>query len=43
MTRKRLYLETMERVLPDAEKLIIDPEAANVLPYFPIGRGGGTP
>jgi membrane protease subunit HflK len=43
VTRKRLYLETMELVLPDAEKLIIDPEAAKVLPYFPIGRGRGTP
>ncbi|UCE86927.1 MAG: FtsH protease activity modulator HflK [Deltaproteobacteria bacterium] len=40
VTRKRLYLETMERVLPEAEKLIIDPKASSVLPHFPIGPGG---
>jgi membrane protease subunit HflK len=41
VTRKRLYLETMETVLPDAEKVIIDPKAAGVLPFLPIGREGG--
>lgn len=39
VTRKRLYLEAMEEVLPEAEKVIIDPDAGGVLPYFPIGRG----
>lgn len=38
VTRKRLYLEAMEDVLPDVEKVIIDSGAARVLPYLPIGR-----
>lgn len=37
ITRKRLYLETMEAVLPDTEKLIVEPGTASVLPYLPIG------
>ncbi len=43
VTRKRLYLETMEAVLPSVEKIIIEPGAANILPYLPLGgalRGG---
>jgi membrane protease subunit HflK len=42
ITRKRLYLETMEEVLPDVEKVIIEPGTATVLPYLPLGaaRGG---
>jgi membrane protease subunit HflK len=42
ITRKRLYLETMEEVLPDVEKVIIEPGTASVLPYLPLGtvRGG---
>jgi membrane protease subunit HflK len=36
ITRKRLYLETMEAVLPDTEKLIVEPGTASVLPYFPL-------
>ena len=44
MTNKRLYLETMEEVLPSVEKIIIEPGTATVLPYLPM-RGGvrGTP
>jgi membrane protease subunit HflK len=38
VTRKRLYLETMEAVLPDVEKVVIEPGTASVLPYLPIGR-----
>jgi membrane protease subunit HflK len=37
ITRKRLYLETMEAVLPDAEKLIVEP--GSVLPYMPLSPG----
>jgi len=37
VTRKRLYLETMEAVLPSVEKVIIEPGAANVLPHLPLG------
>jgi membrane protease subunit HflK len=42
VTRKRLYLETMEQVLPDVEKVIIEPGTANVLPYLPLGRPSGA-
>jgi membrane protease subunit HflK len=38
VTRKRLYLETMEEVLPGVEKLIVEPGTASVLPYLPLGR-----
>jgi membrane protease subunit HflK len=37
ITRKRLYLETMEQVLPQTEKLIVEPGTTSVLPYLPIG------
>jgi membrane protease subunit HflK len=37
VTRKRLYLETMEAVLPNVEKIIIEPGAASVLPHLPLG------
>ena len=40
VTRKRLYLETMETILPDVEKVIIEPGTASVLPYLPLGRDG---
>lgn len=40
VTRKRLYLETMEDVLPDVEKVIIDSDETPVLPYLPLGRDG---
>ncbi|NNL64964.1 MAG: FtsH protease activity modulator HflK [Myxococcales bacterium] len=36
VTRRRLYLETMEEILPDVEKVIIQP-GTQVLPYLPIG------
>jgi len=42
VTRKRLYLETMEQVLPDVEKVIIEPGTANVFPYLPLGRPSGA-
>jgi membrane protease subunit HflK len=38
VTRKRLYLETMESVLPGVEKVIVKP--GQVLPYLPLGRSG---
>jgi membrane protease subunit HflK len=37
VTRKRLYLETMEVVLPNVEKIIIEPGAASVLPHLSLG------
>ncbi len=41
ITRKRLYLETMEEVLPDVEKLVVEPGTAAVLPYLPLGAAKG--
>lgn len=38
VTRKRLYLETMEAVLPEVDKVIIEPGTTQVLPYLPLGR-----
>ena len=43
VTRKRLYLETMEAILPGVEKVIIEPGTTSVLPYLPLGRGGNAP
>lgn len=39
VTRTRLYLETMEKILPAVDKVIIEPGTAQVLPYLPL-RGG---
>ncbi|MEM0976780.1 MAG: FtsH protease activity modulator HflK [Pseudomonadota bacterium] len=41
VTRKRLYLETLERVLGDVDKVIIDSEAGGdqgVVPYLPLNE-----
>jgi len=38
VTRKRLYLETMEEILPDVEKVILEP-GTQVLPYLPLPSG----
>ncbi|MBC7138135.1 MAG: FtsH protease activity modulator HflK [Defluviimonas sp.] len=51
VTRKRLYLETMEQVLGDVDKIIIDQSAGQgVVPYLPLndlirapGSGAGAP
>jgi len=37
VTRKRLYLETMEAVLPNVEKIIVEPGAASILPHLSLG------
>ena len=45
---KRVYIETMEEVLSNTEKIILDSNAAKgVLPYLPLdrlrqSRGGGA-
>jgi membrane protease subunit HflK len=36
VTAKRLYLETVEQVLKDSQKLIIDPQIRSVQPYLPL-------
>lgn len=33
VTRSRLYLETMEAVLPNVEKVIVDPDTVDVMPF----------
>jgi membrane protease subunit HflK len=39
VTRKRLYLETMERVLGGSEKIILDGKAGQgVVPYLPLDQ-----
>lgn len=43
ITRKRMYLETMEEVLPGVEKVIIEPGTAAVLPYLPLGAARKEP
>ena len=43
ITRKRMYLETMEEVLPGVEKVIIEPGTASVLPYLPLGAARTEP
>jgi membrane protease subunit HflK len=41
VTRKRMYLETMERVLGDADKVIVDGKAGSgVVPYLPLQEFG---
>jgi membrane protease subunit HflK len=39
VTRRRLYLETMEAVLPEADKVILEPGTA--LPYLPLPAAAG--
>jgi len=40
VTRERMYLETMERVLGGTDKIILDPNSAGsgVVPYLPLGE-----
>ncbi len=40
ITRKRLYIETMEEILPDIEKFIVDPKSGGILPILPMGPKG---
>jgi membrane protease subunit HflK len=38
VTRSRLYLETMEEILPGVEKLVVEPNTVNMLPVLPLGK-----
>jgi membrane protease subunit HflK len=41
VTRRRMYLETMGRILPDIRKFVIDPDAGgNMLQFLPLDKGG---
>lgn len=37
VTRRRLYLETMEVILPGVEKMVVEPNTVNMLPMLPLG------
>ncbi len=39
VTRKRLYLETMENIMSKADKVVLDTEKQGVLPYLPLDGG----
>lgn len=44
ITRTRLYLETMEEILPEMDKFILGGDSGNaVLPILPLGKGSLTP
>ncbi len=36
VTRRRIYLETMERILSNTDKVILENEGGGVLPYLPL-------
>ena len=42
VTEKRLYLETMEQILPGVEKVILDEKAGNLLNILPLGNLEGV-
>lgn len=42
VTRERLYLETMEQVLPDVDKVLVEPDTAAMMPFYPLGATAGA-
>ena len=42
VTRKRMYMETMEKMLANMDKVLVDPEISDggVVPYLPLGGSG---
>ena len=38
VTRRRIYLETVQKVLQDTEKVILDTDSQGVVPFFPLDR-----
>ena len=38
VTRRRMYLETIERVFSGMDKIILDPKGSGVVPYLPLGE-----
>jgi membrane protease subunit HflK len=44
VTERRLYIETLEAVLKNAQKIIMDPAAKGIVPYLPLPElGKGRP
>lgn len=41
VTRKRIYLETMEQIMDGVDKIIMDGKNAGALPYLPLKELGG--
>ncbi len=39
ITRKRIYLETMEEILPNMQKFVMGKSSSGVLPILPLGQG----
>ena len=40
VTERRLYIETMESVLKNAEKIVVDPAVKGIVPYLPLPELG---
>ncbi len=38
VTKKRMYLETMEEILPGMNKMVVDNKGGGVVPYLPLGE-----
>lgn len=38
VTRTRMYLETMEKILSGMDKIIVDKNTANIVPYLPLNE-----
>jgi membrane protease subunit HflK len=38
VTRRRMYLETMQKVLSETDKVILDKNAGGVIPYLPLNE-----
>jgi membrane protease subunit HflK len=43
VTAERLYIEAMEQVLRNSNKVVIDRQAAGVVPYLPLSPPGNPP
>lgn len=43
VTRRRLYLETMEEILPGVDKMVVEPNTVNMLPMLPLGGSQRAP
>jgi membrane protease subunit HflK len=44
VTRRRIYVETMQDILPGIRKIIVDEEARGILPFLNLdAKQGGTP
>ena len=42
VAERRLYIETLESVLKNSEKIVVDPQVKGVLPYLPLPQLGAN-